>query len=163
MGSGFNGVTHQMGYRHLEEVFVQAANDGVGIKIAHQANLLPFHLRREDLQNIPDNGIEVFLAKKGFLFFRQGLEMPHHLLQVLGFLSNGRRPGPGGIIGSRLFQQPMAKAADDMERVANPIGYAQGHLRHGALHHQGLHLSIQGENFLAGCRHPVMVGGHAAV
>ena len=93
----------------------------------------------------------------------QGLEALHHVLDALGLLGDGRGPGPAGVRFVGLFQKAVAEAADDVQGVADAVGHAQGHLRHGALHHQGLHLPVQGQDLVAGLLQVVVVRFHAAI
>ncbi len=110
-----------------------------------------------------DDGVQVLLGEKRRLALGQGLEALHHVLDVPGLLGNGLEPGPGGVVLVGFLEEAVAEAPDDVQGIPDAVGNAQGHLAHGALHHQGLHLPVEGENLVAGLLQVVVVFLHAVV
>jgi len=77
--------------------------------------------------------------------------------------SSAMAKGPAGVVFVRLPQEAVAEAADDVQGIANAVGHTHGHLRHGALHHQGFHFPVEGQNLVAGRFQMVMIRLHPAV
>ncbi len=102
-------------------------------------------------------------AKNEVFRIGQGFEALHHLLDAPGLFGDGRGPGPAGVVFVRLPQEAVAEAADDVQGIADAVGHPQGHLRHGALHHQGLHFPVEGQDLVAGFFQMVMIRLHPAV